>query len=267
MMNMDLTGQRVLVTGASSGIGAALAERFAAQGAVVGITARRQERLAEVLERCHARSPSSRMWTFDLADPAQVDELARVALTELGGIDVLVNNAGIPKRRHVTALDAATAEHVMRVNYHAPVRLTLALLPHMLGRGTGTVVQVSSVAAKLAPGGESAYAASKAALSAFAESMAVDLWGRGVSTLVVYPGVVDTELFHLPDNDPPPFGLDAIEVDELVDRVMEALAQGEFEVYVPDWFAEVATSKAADTAAFLAAAAAWAAERGAADGG
>src|SRR5919202_3992201 len=97
-------GQRVLVTGASSGIGAGLAERFAAEGAVVGICARREDRLREVLERCQKHSPDSRMWTVDLSVPAEVDILARVALQDLGGVDVLVNNAGMPKRRKVQDL-------------------------------------------------------------------------------------------------------------------------------------------------------------------
>ena len=138
----------------------------------------------------------------DLADPAAVDDLAAAALDELGGVDVLVNNAGIPKRRHVTRLDPATVESVMNINFFSPVRLTLALLPHMLERGSGRIVNISSVAATLSSPGESAYDASKAAVTAFSESMAVDLWQTGIKVLVVYPGLVDTELFSLPDNDP-----------------------------------------------------------------
>ena len=95
----------MLVTGASSGIGAAFAEALAKEGAVVGICARRAKRLAETLERCKEHSPDSRMWVVDLAVPDEVDRLASSALEELGGVDILVNNAGIPKRRHVTQLD------------------------------------------------------------------------------------------------------------------------------------------------------------------
>ncbi|MER3452528.1 MAG: short-chain dehydrogenase, partial [Chloroflexota bacterium] len=111
---MELRGKRVLVTGASSGIGAALAERFAAAGATVGICARRGDRLAAVLERCRAHTPGSCMRVGDLADFAQVDALAAWALAELGGVDVLVNNAGMPKRKRVTELDFPTVEAVMR---------------------------------------------------------------------------------------------------------------------------------------------------------
>jgi len=150
-MTTQFEGQRVLVTGASSGIGAGLAEEFARRGATVGICARRQERLDEVLDRCRKHSPDSRRWVVDLADPAAVDRLASSALEELGGVDVLVNNAGIPKRRHVSKLDAATVESVMNINFFSPIRLTLALLPHMLERDSGRIINISSVARRASP--------------------------------------------------------------------------------------------------------------------
>ncbi len=81
-------------------------------GAVVGMCARRADRLAEVEERCKGLGASTFMWVTDLADPAQVDELAQEAVDQMGGVDILVNNAGIPKRRHVTQTDAATVDRV-----------------------------------------------------------------------------------------------------------------------------------------------------------
>jgi short-subunit dehydrogenase len=251
-VGFDLTGRRVLVTGASSGIGAGLAVAFAKAGATVGICARREDRLREVLARCAAYAPSSRMWTTDLARPEEVDRLARVATEELGGVDVLVNNAGIPKRRHVTALDAATVEAVAWLDYISPVRLTLALLPGMLERGEGRIINVSSVAATLSSPGEAAYCAAKAALAVWGEAMAVDLWDTGIKVLTVYPGVVDTDLFRLPDNDPFTASVEAITVDECVETVMAAFQKDEIQVYVPAWFADVAARKAADVGAFLA---------------
>jgi short-subunit dehydrogenase len=243
--------QRVLVTGASSGIGAALAEAFAARGATVGICARREHRLAEVLDRCRAHAPGSRMWVADLADPAQVDRLAAAALDELGGVDVLVNNAGAPKRRQVQALDAATVEQVMRLNYLSPVQLTLALLPHMLERGQGTIVNMASVAALLSSPGEAAYDASKAALSTFGEAMAIDLWDTGVRVLNVYPGLIDTELITQPDNDPLVAGIEPVPPADVVAAVLGALDAGAVEVYVPEWFRDITITKAGDVTAFL----------------
>jgi NAD(P)-dependent dehydrogenase (short-subunit alcohol dehydrogenase family) len=251
-MAIDFTGQRVLVTGASSGIGAGLAEEFARRGAVVGICARRRDRLAVVLERLQAHSPESRQWVVDLSQPDEVDRLARDAVAELGRVDVLVNNAGIPKRRHVSRLDADTVADVMNINYLSPVRLTLALLPQMLERGDGRIVNVSSVAATLSSPGESAYDASKAALTAFSESMAVDLWQTGVRVLVVYPGLVDTELFSLPDNDPVIAAIEAVPVTELVEGVFDALDRDARQVYVPGYFAGLASGKANDVEGFLA---------------
>jgi short-subunit dehydrogenase len=250
-MALNLEGCRTLVTGASSGIGAGLAEALAAQGAVVGICARRGDRLAEVVGRCMEHSPESRMWVVDLADPNAVDQLAVDALDAFGGIDLLVNNAGIPKRRHVTALDIETITGVMHINYLSPIRLTMALLPQMLARGAGTIVNVSSIAATLSAPGESAYDASKAALTAFSEAMAVDLWETGIKVMVVYPGVIDTDLFSLPDNDIPDLPVPAEPVSVAVDAILGGLASGAAQVYVPEYFAAIAASKAQDVGKFL----------------
>lgn len=256
-MGFDPRGMRVLLTGGSSGIGAEMAERLAIAGATVGICARREGPLQAVLDRCLVHSPESRAWSRDLADPAQVDDLAQRAVEELGGVDLLINNAGIPKRKHVTMLDLPTVESVIRINYLAPVQLTLALMPQMLERGSGQIVNISSVAATLSSPGEAAYDASKSALSVFSEAMAIDLWDRGIKVLVVYPGVVDTPLFDVPDNDSMTDEIDRISARELVDGVVEALERGAAEVYLPQWFKNVAVDKARNVDAFLAGSAGW----------
>ena len=250
-MTYEIAGRRALVTGASSGIGAGIAQALAAAGATVGLAARRADRLDAVLNACRATSPDSTRWVVDFSDPGAADHLAAAATSEWGGVDLLVNGAGIPKRRHVTRLDGATVEHVMQVNFFAPTRLTLALLPGMLARGEGRIVNVSSVAATLSSPGESAYDASKAALTAFSEAMAMDVWDSGVKVMVVYPGVVDTELFTLPDNDPFTAEVQAITVDEAVATIVAGLRAEVAQVYVPEWFAKVAIGKAADVEGFL----------------
>lgn len=259
---MDVDGQRVLITGASSGIGAGLAEEFARRGAVVGICARRGDRLERVLQACRRHSPRSRMWVTDLSAPGAPEALAAAAVEELGGVDVLVNNAGIPKRRHVTRLDGDCVEQVMKVNFLTPVRLTLALLPSLMRSGGGRVVNISSVAATLSSPNESAYDASKAALAVFSEAMAIDLWNQGVQVLVVYPGLVDTELLSAPDNDPVVDSpAEAVAVSDVVAAVFDGLAAHTTQVYVPDFFEELAAGKARDVPGFLAGAAEFVASR------
>ncbi len=250
-MGLDLVGCRVLLTGGSSGIGAGLAEALAERGAIVGICARRSEELKTVVDRCMVHSPDSRMWVVDLSVNDEVDQLAVNVLDAFGGVDLLINNAGIPKRRHVTALDIDIITQVMHINYISPMRLTMELLPHMLARGSGTIINISSIAATLSAPGEAAYDASKAALTAFSEAMAVDLWETGIKVMVVYPGVIDTPLFSLPDNDVPDLPVPAEPVSVAVDAILAGLESGAAQVYVPEYFKDIAASKAQDVGKFL----------------
>ncbi len=156
----------------------------------------------------------------------------------------------MPKRRSVLALDVATIEHVMHLNYFSPIRLTMALMPEIIER-SGRFVFLSSVAARLSPPGETSYAASKAAISAFAECMQVDLRDTKVKIHVVYPGVIDTELFHLPDNDPGPAGMERLPVEAMIEPVMTMIETDQIEVAVPDWFGAVFAGKYNDVGAFV----------------
>ncbi|MEY2431630.1 MAG: hypothetical protein QOC92_1355, partial [Acidimicrobiaceae bacterium] len=241
----------VLVTGASSGIGAGLARGFAADGHTVGICARREDRLKEVLADCQKTARNSRMWVMDLSDLDAVTAFAEQADDELGGIDLLVNNAGIPKRRHALQLTPDVVDHVMAVNYFSPIRLTLALLPRMIKRGSGRILTISSVAARFGPPREAAYSASKAAISAFMESLAVDLDGTDIKIHLVNPGIIDTELFHLPDNEQSLADLEALPVQALVDAVKQQLAEDTFEIYVPEWFTDIVANRYGNLGPFI----------------
>ncbi len=252
---MDVAGSTVLVTGASSGIGAALAERLATRGAVVGLVARRQDRLAEVLDRCRRTSPDSRMWVADLGDLDRAEAVALGADDELGGLDVVVHNAAVPKRRRVTALTAKEVEDVMRVNFLSPVRMTLALLPRMIERAAGVIVNVSSLGGRLGIPTEAAYSASKFALCGWSESLAQDLSGTGVQVRLILPGAIATEIWDQPDNDPPLYD-GPLEPPELVaDGIIAAIEGDRFEHYLPDLKA-VVEFKTGDPDAFFASAAA-----------
>jgi short-subunit dehydrogenase len=247
---MKVEGSRVLVTGASSGIGAALARILARRGATVGLVARREDRLAEVLADCRATSPESRSWTADLADVERAEGVALEAWDAFGYLDCLVNNAGVPMRRHTTRLDYPTLEWVMRVNFLAPARMTMALLPKMTGRGEGMIVNVSSVAGRLGNANESAYSASKFALCGWSEAIAVDLWDCGIKIRLVNPGPIDTEIWDLPDNDDPLYSGPKISAEEMAQGIVGAMEGDTFEHYVPDMRA-IIESKTADPDTFL----------------
>lgn len=243
-------GTTVLVTGASSGIGAATARLLASRGARVGLVARRQERLQEVLDDCLESSPDSMMWVADLSDPARAAELALGAWDGLGGIDVLVNNAGVPMRRHVTKLTTDEIERVMRVNFHSPVAMTLAILPAMLERRQGTIVNVSSLGGRLGIATEAAYCASKFALAGFSEAMAADLTGTGIRVRLVLPGAVETEIWEQPGNDPPLYEGPKIPAEELAEGIASAIESDAFEHYLPD-MRPVVQMKTVDFDAFI----------------
>jgi NAD(P)-dependent dehydrogenase (short-subunit alcohol dehydrogenase family) len=256
-MTWTVAGKRALVTGASTGIGAAIARDLAAAGCTVGMCARRADMLASVAADC----PGSRHWVVDLSDLDGVSAFAAQASEELGGVDILVNNAGMPKRRHVTALSVDEVDRVMALNYLSPVRLILALLPEMLARGDGRIVNISSVAARFGPPRESAYSASKAAITAFSESLAVDVAGSGVTVHVVNPGIIDTELFQLPDNEPSLGNLPPERPADLAAAIRGQIEEGGFELWFPGWMKDVAAGKAADIDNFLAGSAAYTADR------
>ena len=247
---MQVEGARVLVTGASSGIGAALARILSARGAVVGIVARRQDRLDEVLEACRQHTPESRSWVADLADTERAEQVALEAWDAFGHLDALVSNAGVPMRRHTRKLDYETLEWVMRVNFFAPARMMLALLPKMEERGSGVIVNVSSLAGRLGNANEAAYSASKFALCGFSEAAAVDLWDSPVAIRLVNPGPIDTEIWDLPGNDAPLYDGPKISAEEMAEGIIEAMSSDRFEHYVPDMKA-IIEAKTSDIDSFL----------------
>jgi short-subunit dehydrogenase len=231
---MQISGSHILVTGASSGIGASLARQLAEGGATVGLIARREDKLAEVLADCRKVSPDSRMWVADLADLDRAAAVAVEAWDAFGHLDCIVNNAGVPMRRHTTKLDLDTLEWVMRINFLAPAHMTMTLLPRMLERGDGMIVNVSSVAGRLGNANEAAYSASKFALCGWSEAIAVDLWDSGIVIRLVNPGPIDTEIWDLPDNDDPLYSGPKISAEEMARGIVGAIEGDGFELYLPD---------------------------------
>jgi len=233
---VKIDGSTVLVTGASSGIGAALAPMLTARGATVGIVARRKDRLEEVLARCVEHAPGSRLWAADLGDLDAAERVAREAWDGFGGVDCLVNNAAIPKRMPVQRLTREEVDTVMRVNFTSPVRMTFALLPDWLARDSGCVVNVSSMGGRIGIAHEAAYCASKFALCGWSESMAIDLHDTGIEVKLVLPGPIETEIWDLPDNDPALYAGPFVPADECAASIVDAIEGDGFESYVPPEF-------------------------------
>jgi short-subunit dehydrogenase len=192
---MQLDGSKILLTGASSGIGAALAPQLAAKGATVGLVARRAERLESVVAQCRAFTPASTFWAADLGDIDTAVGVAETAWDHYGGLDALVNNAAIGKRKDVTDLTPEDVDTTMQTNFLSPVRMGMALLPRWLERGDGLIVNVSSMGGRLGILHEGAYCASKFALCGWSESMRLDLDGTGVKVKLVLPGPIETEIW------------------------------------------------------------------------
>jgi short-subunit dehydrogenase len=255
---MRIEGSTFLVTGASSGIGAALAPMLAQRGAVVGVVARRRERLEEVLARCTPTAPDSRLWAVDLGDLAAAERVALEAWDAFGAVDGLVNNAAIPKRVPVPRLTDELVDETMRINFTSPVRMTLALLPRWLERGSGLVVNVSSMGGRLGIAHEAAYCASKFALCGWSESMAIDLRGTGVEVKLALPGPIDTEIWDLPGNDPALYSGPFVPAADCASSIVDAIEADGFEFFVPPEFPgglgrqrDMVTGKTSDVDAFV----------------
>jgi short-subunit dehydrogenase len=190
---MRIEGATTLVTGASSGIGAALCRALADAGATVALVARRAERLAEIA----AALPPGRHATFpcDVRDPAALDATLAAVQTRLGDVDVLVNNAGIGCYLPFVETDAEETAAILETNLHAALHLTRAVLPGMLARGRGHVVNVASIAGRIGSRNHAVYCASKFALAGFSESLVYELAGTGVGVTLVNPGIIATPFF------------------------------------------------------------------------
>ena len=177
----------IVITGASSGIGAAYARTFAAAGHTLTLVARRRDLLDKLATELPTR-------TFilerDLSKLDAVAEVVALAEKELGPIDVLVNNAGVQVVGPTATLDVAECERMLDVDLKAPLRLTLAALPGMLARGHGTIVDVASMAALAPTPGMTYYNAAKAGLAAASESLRGELRHTGVHVVTVYPGII-----------------------------------------------------------------------------
>jgi short-subunit dehydrogenase len=244
---VDYRARVVIVTGASSGIGRQVALDFAARGAGVILAARRADRLGDVARECERAGGRVEAVVADVAGDGVVEGLVARALERFGRLDVVVNNAGVPKHKQFFDVTADDVEHTLRVNLIAPARLVVAALPAMLRQGEGYVVNVSSVAGKLPPPREAVYAASKFGLTGFTEGLWLDLAGSNVHASVIHVGPIDTEIWQKTD-EPTAFRGRKLPPKAVSDAVFRAIERRLPEVWVPGrmrlawWFRLLAPS-------------------------
>ncbi len=191
---MKLSGSRVLLTGASGGIGRCLALELARRGARLAITGRDSARLAGVAMEISRLGGTATPLPFDLVQPSGHSRLVEQALDALGGLDFLVNNAGQSHFGAFVANDEDTIRRLMSVNVVAPLLLARAALPHLLSRGSGCIVNIGSVLGAIGFPYFTAYSACKFALRGFSESLRRELDGTGVRVLYVAPRTTATDM-------------------------------------------------------------------------
>jgi short-subunit dehydrogenase len=235
---MDWKNAVALVTGASSGIGLAVARAMVARGARVALVARTRETLERVARELGPERAES--FPLDVTDHAGLAALPGRVVARFGRLDVLVNNAGVNHRGEVSERTPVELTAVLDTNLLAPVLLTRAVLPH-LERGAA-IVNVASLAGKVPVPHEAAYCASKAGLRAFSRALGVELAERGMRVSCVNPGPVDTGFFGdvttVPDL---VFSQPMSTAEQVADGVMRAIETGASEVDVPAVSGKLAT--------------------------
>jgi short-subunit dehydrogenase len=193
-MPFDWSQKVVFITGASSGIGRALAVELGSRGAAVGLLARRAEALRELAAEVEQAGGQAVALAADVRDAAAVRAAAAELRARFNHIDVLIANAGIATTAHITEVRAEDVAEVMSINVVGAANSVAAVLPEMVARGSGQLVAISSLSAYRGLPKSAVYCASKAALSAFFESVRVDLRGTGLDVTIIYPGFIKTPL-------------------------------------------------------------------------
>jgi short-subunit dehydrogenase len=228
-----------VITGGSSGIGAAVARRLAARGWRCVLLARGAERLERVAAEVDGEAEQC-----DVGDRAQVEDVARRVLARHPAVKLLVNNAGIPGGGGFLDVGPERIEEVTRIDYLGSVWALLAFLPGLERAAPSRVVTMASVAATVAVGTSGPYTAAKHAQLAFSRAVGIELEPRGIRVHSIVPGWVDTDRFpdqtiarRLP-------GWSMIEADRVADAVLRALDRDQREVFVPAWFRPVPVAQA-----------------------
>src|SRR5688572_13611918 len=218
-----------MITGASSGIGKGLAHELAARGAKLGLLARRENLLDEIVNAVRLRGGKALAVAADVRDADAMRAAADRLRAQLGPIDILIANAGIGTSSHVSQLDPIHVANVISINVLGAANSVAAVVPQMIERGKGQLVAISSLAAYRGLAKSAAYCASKAAMSAYFESARIDLRGTGVGVTIIHPGFIKTPLTagreaHMPY---------LMELDAAVLKIVSAIEKGRKSIAFP----------------------------------
>lgn len=241
-MTQRFRNKTVVITGASAGIGAACARRFANEGANLVLAARHQDRLDALATSLRERTRTLTVPT-DVSVRKDMHTLLENAAAQFGHVDVLVNNAGFNHRGALESVDASELSRIVRVNLEAPILLSRLALPYLRQAGNGAIVNVASIAGQIPVADEATYCATKAGLRAFTRALADELEGSGVTASIVSPGPVDTgfimdTLEEVPDL---VFAQPMSTADEIAALVVECAADGKLERTHPRFTGFMAT--------------------------
>lgn len=220
---MEIRGATVLVTGATGGIGHAIARALHARGAKLILTGRRTDVLEPLARECDARSLA-----VDLSVPAEIDRL----IAEAGPVDILVANAALPASGTLDSFTVEQLDRALDVNLRAPIVLAHALAPAMVASGRGHMVFISSLSGKAATPGASLYNASKFGLRGFASALRADLHGRGVGVSAVFPGFISDAGMFADSGAELPRGVGTRSPDDVARAVVSAIERDRGEVDV-----------------------------------
>ncbi|MDB5719418.1 MAG: oxidoreductase [Alphaproteobacteria bacterium] len=191
-----LEGKRAVVTGASAGIGEAVARDLAARGARVLLVARRADRLEALANDI---GPNAATLAIDVGSPDSAQRMLDAAAAQFGGADILINNAGVFRVGPLDSFDLDGLGPMIALNYEAPVRACYVFARAMKAQGAGAIINISSIGANLTAPGSGVYGGLKRALEIFSDTLRIELAGTGVRVGIVAPGSTATEIFdHLP---------------------------------------------------------------------
>ncbi|MHB0877682.1 MAG: SDR family NAD(P)-dependent oxidoreductase [Anaerolineae bacterium] len=191
---MKLAGRVAIVTGAGRGIGAAIATAYAREGASLALAARTPDQLEETNEACRAAGAETLALATDVRDQAAVQRLVAGTLERFGHVDILVNNAGVSRHNYILDISEEDWDLTFDVNVKGVFLCTKAVLPHMMERHAGRIINVASGAALHGSPRKSAYSASKFAVLGFADSIAQEVGGYGIAVNTICPGPVATHM-------------------------------------------------------------------------